>query len=287
MATEQTLQAGPQLTIVVVSYHSHKPIRANLTGILSMPEFNSIIVDNAATEDSNQKLSQLGTNASVISNGVNNGYGRAANIGIKRAGTPYVLLLNPDLKADVESVQKLLDHAREDTNSNTAIWAPATLWKDYQESGTAEAIQWVSGSAMLFNREKILKLGGFDENIFLFAEDTDLCQRIIQAGMGIILFHDILFEHDVGQSSPPSPETEYLKWWHFGWSQCYRMVKHGSVTLWRNPMRKQLSYRIHALLSLNPRKRLKWRAKADGAKAYRCGMPAFRVDGSPQMSRAG
>jgi len=284
MDTNQRSSSDMALTIIVVSYHSHKQIKDRLYALLSSPEFATIIVDNGATEESKTHLETLNLPATIISTGTNLGYGRAANLGLRQAETPFVLLLNPDLEATRTSVLELLRRANDEDFKNTAIHAPATLKRDYSEDAGPRKSNWVSGSAMLFHREKILRIGGFDENIFLFSEDTELCQRVIAANLEITLHPDILFEHQVGQSSPASPETEFLKWWHFGWSQCYRMTKHGEAGFWRQPIRKYLSYRLHALLATNPNKRLKWRAKAEGSLAFIRGTPAFRKDGSPQMS---
>jgi GT2 family glycosyltransferase len=284
MDTDQHPSPDGTLTIIVVSYHSHEQIKDGLSALLSSPEFAVIIVDNGATEESKTQLETLHLPATIISAGTNLGYGRAANLGLRQAKTSFVLLLNPDLEATRESVLELLRRAGNEDFKHTAIHAPATLKRDYSEGALPRKSNWVSGSAMLFDREKILRIGGFDENIFLFSEDTDLCHRVIAANLEITLHPDILFEHQVGRSSPPSPETEFLKWWHFGWSQCYRMTKHRKTGFWRQPIRKYLSYRLHALLATNPHKRRKWRAKAEGSLAFIRGIPAFRKDGSPQMS---
>jgi hypothetical protein len=75
-----------------------------------------------------------------------------------------------------------------------------------------------------------------------------------------------------------------MKWWHFGWSQCYRMTKHNQCTLWKNPRRKQFSYRLHSFTALSAARRTKWRAKADGALAFIRGEKAFDPAGTPQRS---
>lgn len=137
---------------------------------------------------------------------------------------------------------------------------------------------------MLFDVEKIRQIGLFDENIFLFSEETDLCERTIKAGYTIQICPDVFFDHLGGQSSTPAPEIEYMKWWHFGWSQCYRMTKHGHCTLWKNPFRKYISYQLHSWVAFPAERRKKWQAKADGAFAFMSGKKAFTESGSPQMS---
>jgi GT2 family glycosyltransferase len=155
--------------------------------------------------------------------------------------------------------------------------------KDFSHA-LPKSVDWVSGGAMLFDVEKIKQTGLFDENIFLFSEETDLCERTIKAGYSIRLCSDVFFEHLAGQSCPPSEKTEYMRWWHFGWSQCYRIVKNEHGTLFRNPQTKYAGYLIHSFTATSKAKRMKWKAKSDGALAYIRGEKAFRADGSPQFS---
>lgn len=270
-----------KLTIVIVSYRSHNIIRENLASFLDESDFRIIVIDNANEEELNL-LKLIHPRIEIYTPKTNLGYGRAANIGLNLSRTPYTLLLNPDLKTNGDDIKKLLRVAR--ASQNTAILAPATLSRDYAVHSQPEQVKWVSGSAMIFNTQIIKGMGGFDENIFLFAEDTDLCFRAIKSGFTILLCRNIHFPHKVGHSSPPNPETDYMKWWHFGWSQCYKITKHGTATFWLNPKRKYISYLLHAFVSTSSIKRRKWKAKADGALAFISGIKAFREDGTPQMS---
>ncbi|MFC1467967.1 glycosyltransferase family 2 protein [Verrucomicrobiota bacterium] len=270
------------LTIIIISYNSAGIINQCQKELLLSDRFQIVCVDNASPDGSGNKLRDQFPDVDVISLDKNIGYGRAANVGLRKADTPYALLLNPDLVTSPEDIQQLLEYAENDT-SNTAIWGPASLKKDFTGE-PPQSVKWVSGCAMLFDVEKIRKVGLFDENIFLFSEETDLCERTIAAGYEIKLCKDIYFDHLVGQASTPNPHVEYMKWWHFGWSQCYRMTKNGHCTWIRNPRRKLLTYRMHSFTSSSPEKRMKWKAKADGASAFIRGDKAFDEQGRPKMS---
>lgn len=270
------------LTVIFVTYNSYSVISNCLALLANDPTLRIIVVDNNSRDGTATQIKARFPGVEVIAQKQNLGYGRAANVVLRSTDTPYALLLNPDLTTTPGEIRKLLEHARGDT-FNTAIWGPATLRKDFTGE-PPQQVKWVSGSAMLFDMAKIKEVGLFDENIFLFSEETDLCERTIQAGYSITFCKDVFFDHLVGQASPFDPKIEYMKWWHFGWSQCYRMTKNGHTTLLRNPRRKQMTYRIHSLIATTPAKRLKWKAKADGALAYIHGEKAFRADGTPQMS---
>lgn len=270
------------LTIIFISFNSHLIISNCLEKLTNDPAFRIIVVDNHSTDGSAEQIRARFPTVEVIEQAQNIGYGRAANFVLRETATPYALLLNPDLTATPADIRKLLTHAENDT-CNTAIWGPATRKKDFA-NGAPQRVNWVSGSAMLFDVQKIKRVGYFDENIFLFSEDTDLCERTISAGYSILLCRDIFIEHLVGHASTFDPNVEYMKWWHFGWSQCYRMKKNATCTLYKNPNRKYITYRIHSIISTSRAKRMKWRAKADGALAFLRGEKAFKADGNPQMS---
>jgi len=270
------------LTVIFVTFNSFSVISNCLAQLIDDSSLKITVVDNKSSDDTPALIKARFPGVEVIAQKQNAGYGRAANVALRNADTPFALLLNPDLTTTPADIRKLWAYAKNDT-SNTAIWGPATLRKDFTGEPPA-LVEWVSGAAMLFDVDKIRRVGLFDENIFLFSEETDLCERTIKAGYSIKFCRDIFFDHLVGQASPFSPKIEYMKWWHFGWSQCYRMVKNGHSTRFRNPTRKYIVYRIHSFISLSGAKRMKWRAKADGSLAYIRGVKAFRADGTPQMS---
>jgi N-acetylglucosaminyl-diphospho-decaprenol L-rhamnosyltransferase len=271
-----------KLTVIFVTFNSYAVISNCLAQLVDDPSLKIIVVDNNSNDGTPSLIKADFPSVEVIAQKQNLGYGRAANVVLRNSDTPHALLLNPDLTTTPADIRKLWDYAENDA-SNTAIWGPATLSKDFTGE-PPEQVEWISGSAMLFDVAKIKQVGLFDENIFLFSEETDLCERTIRSGYTIKFCRSIFFNHLVGQGTASSPKIEYLKWWHFGWSQCYRMVKNGHVTYFRNPTIKHIVYRIHSVTSRTHAKRMKWRAKADGALAYIRGVKAFRADGTPQMS---
>ena len=270
------------LTVIIVSFNSAEVIRRCMTDFFNTCPHRILIIDNASPNGGLEGLSDRYPQLEILYLEKNNGYGRAANIGIRLTETPYALLLNPDIHLSTEKVRRMLAHIK-NSSKNTAIWAPAVRKNDHCDQ-PPRSVQAVHGSAMLFDVEKIRTTGLFDENIFLFSEETDLCKRVIENGYGIQLCPDILFDHLSGQSADSSRETEYMRWWHFGWSQCYRITKHGQCTPWNNPRRKYFSYTLHHLLTPCPARRRKWKAKADGVLAFINGKQAFDASGLPQMT---
>ncbi len=279
-----------QLTLIIVSFNSAGIIERCQKELLVSNKFSVLLIDNASPDGSAAQLKKMlplrqnsgQANVEIIELEQNIGYGRAANIGLRQVKTPYALLLNPDLKTSADQIEKLLDHALNDPD-NTAIWGPSTH-RSAAMDVPPQDVKWISGSAMLFDVEKVNDVGLFDENIFLFAEETDLCERTLATGYKIKLCRNVFFDHLLGQATPTTPAVEYMKSWHRGWRQCYRMTKNGHCTWARNPRRKLLVYRLHSIISTSRKKRMKWKAKADGAKGFLRGKKAFDEKGLPRMS---
>lgn len=270
------------LTIAIVSYNSHAIISTCLDELITSNEFPVIIVDNASPDGSGQKLKQRYPNVTVIQVEQNIGYGRAANRAIAAAETPYLFLINPDLKARCADVSALFGHMRKQS-PDVALMAPAVQQKDFVKKGIVEK-DWVIGAAMMFNLGALQKVGVFDENIFLFSEESDLCLRIRRAGMRILLDSDLYVEHLYRQSSTPSARIEYLKNWHFGWSRMYFYSKHDLATGKKSPYRVASRYLMKYLFATRADKRQAYRAKMLGTLAFIRGQSAFLPDGRPQCA---
>lgn len=271
------------LSIIIVSYNSQKILNQCLAPLIESGEYPIIIIDNASPDDIADKLKSRFPRAKTIALKQNIGYGRAANVGLEVVETPYALLINPDLKAGVGDVQQLLTHALNDS-TQTAIWGPASESNDHTEA-SPQTVKWISGCAMLFQMEKLRKIGLFDENIFLFFEETDLCERANASGFTIKQCNDIYFEHLLGQSSTPSPAIEQLKNWHFGWSSAYFHAKHKLIGKKTNPKRRLFSYRRKSIFNLNSSSRMKYKNRANGIRAFLRGEKAFDRQGLPAGSK--
>jgi N-acetylglucosaminyl-diphospho-decaprenol L-rhamnosyltransferase len=164
----------------------------------------------------------------------NHGFGHANNRGVMTCNARYILFLNPDtevLEGSFAELVRLMDDrpmvgligARQVTGEGrldtTIRYFPNALralgealsveripgrprWLGEREISpvaydTETACDWTSGSFMLVRREALESSGYFDEHFFMYADETDLCRRIKQAGWEIrhlpqmtILHHD-------------------------------------------------------------------------------------------------
>ncbi|HSR88567.1 MAG TPA: glycosyltransferase family 2 protein, partial [Pontiella sp.] len=270
------------VTLVIVSYNSCGIIKQCQDELLKSGAYRIIIIDNGSPDGSAERLQKEYPEVEVVALPQNIGYGRAANIGIEKTTTPYAYLLNPDLYATAEIIEKMLETAAE-YKGRAAIFSPAVKPVNYTQTGCREC-KWISGSSMLFDLEEMKEIGFFDEHIFLFSEESDLCLRTRKAGKKIVMNTDIYLKHLKGQACPSSPELIQLKGWHFGWSRAYYRAKHQMDHGEKSARRQILNYTYKALTSFDQTQRLKYKARAAGARAFLSGTPAFDSTGTPAQS---
>lgn len=249
--------------------------------LLGSGRYPIIVVDNASPDGSAQRIADQFPSVRVEKLRRNVGYGAAANVGIRASNTPYVLLLNPDLHAPLDVIDKLLVFASA-TGDDVAIVAPVTRPQDIEHQAAPRDVDWVLGAAMLFNVKAMASVGWFDENIFLFYEEKDLCLRVHNAGKRVVLVPYLCFKHLKASGSPRSNAIQHLKQWHVGWSSQYYFKKHNLAVGKRRPLRMLAEYLFRALTSLSAYKRKKFRARVKGVTAYLLGHSAFMNNGNPR-----
>ncbi|GJE26905.1 glycosyltransferase family 2 protein [Methylobacterium organophilum] len=232
------------LTAIVVA-HDSAEVLPDCLGALAREEIPAIVVDNASRDGSVAVARAHG--ARVIRNDRNEGYGRANNRGVRAAeGASHVLILNPDLVLQPGAAAALRAAAaawpdagllapRIHEPDGRFFYQPRSLLAPYLTNpkgvraypeGDACA-PFLSGACLMAERAFFLDLGGFDEAIFLFYEDDDLCRRVAEAGRALVHVHGAVALHGRGRSSAPEPGRVFRSRWHQAWSRAYVSRKYG------------------------------------------------------------
>ncbi len=282
-----------EVTIVTVTHNSGEILETFLSSLDF--NFNLIVVDNDSTDNTKTILKNLNhSKINLIFNKIGLGFGSAANIGISKSKTKYILLTNPDTKMDRLSIFKLYEAYKR--YPNAAIISP--LHKNSQGevhlptkpfffNGTRDSlnleniqgdcsVEHLSGAIMLVDKEKILKLGSFDENFFLYYEDDDLCIKSRKHGFENILVPDVTIEHIVGGSiGPPTLQNQWEKFVNMSYSRCYIEKKYfgnlSSRKLSLSIIVKSISKSLGHLITLQFKKILKDISHFYGAFIYLIG----------------
>jgi len=226
-----------KLSVIIVTWNSAADIEACIDSINFGSEFEVIVVDNASSDATRDKLSRY-HHLKLVPNAHNYGYARANNQGIRLATGEYVLLLNPDTKVELGALDTLAQYL--DAHPAVGAVAPRLVNPDgttqfsIRSFPTATSILWeLTGLARLFPRSRIFGrwkmkyfdyertseveqpmasclmtrravlelLGGMDEQFPIFFNDVDLSKRMADAGWKTAYLADARVVHRHGGST--------------------------------------------------------------------------------------
>ena len=244
------------ITFIIVSFKSSHIIEKCIKSINS--NIKIIIVENSENIHIKNYLENKFSNVEVIVAKENLGYGKGNNLGISKANTQYVFILNPDTTLEDNCLEELYK-AQLMLRDDFAILAPNFLNNygyflnknnDHRNQNLLE-VDYVKGFAMLINLKKVNFEKIFDENFFLFLEEIDLCKRIKNNGGKIFVVQESKVQHSAKKASGDSLNIELCRNWHWMWSLFYYNHKHfGVLTAYRVTIVKFISSVIKLFIAL-------------------------------------
>ena len=190
-----------RITVVLVARNSEKILP---TSLRSVARARRVILIDALSTDETIAVAQSNHNSiNVIKLVEDRGLGEGTNRGFSIAKTEYVLNINPDTKFSDNCIKQLVLTA--DANPNAAGIAPIltnsndkidlSVMGPWEKRHHAISIPpegpfctwFLTGAIVLWRLSIFQKIGGFDEDIFLYNEDTDLSIRAMQKGYPLII----------------------------------------------------------------------------------------------------
>lgn len=223
------------ISIIIVSYNTKDMLKNCIDSIFEYTHgvsYEIIVVDNNSSDGSKEMLQQCYPNVKKILNSENLGFAMANNVALSISHGEYILFLNSDTCIEYDVIPKL-KNIYEEINK-CGLLGCKLLSKDglAQQSYTIEfgllknflrqigimklyktlflrrrgtyRVDWVFGACMLIKRDIVLKLKGFDENIFMYGEDMDLCYRAKKLGYKVLYTNCEYIIHYGGASSKKS-----------------------------------------------------------------------------------
>ena len=164
--------------------------------------------------------------------------GAANNIGIKFAQTDYVLVINPDVTLNPNTLDEIFLASKKLTNFSILspissdinfpnYKLPKKIKKNDEFINPFKVIS-VDGFAMLLNKKKFVEDLFFDENFFMYLENDDLCKRVICDEGSIFIIPKAKINHVGASAVNPkfNEEVELSRNWHWIWSKFYFNKKH-------------------------------------------------------------
>ena len=218
------------ITILITSFKSDKIIRNCLNSING--QYQVILVENSDDFELKKNIEQEFSNVECILAGGNFGYGKANNIGLKKVKTKYALILNPDTTLDASTLENFFEAIKQ--VPGFAIMAPYVQEKKdenrkiYNKNYSPISVKNVKGFAMFLNMSEFQDIGFFDEKIFFYFEEIDLCKRLVNRNKKIYLVPSIKINHKGGKSHDETINRamELSRNWHWMWSTFYYHKKY-------------------------------------------------------------
>lgn len=227
------------VTIGIVTFKSEKVIFNCLKSIKNIKKI--IIFDNSNDTELKCKISKKYPNIKFIISKKNLGFGGGNNQILKKSKSKYVFLLSPDTILKKNCEHELLKQINK--IKDFSLIAPLAkennygFFKDSQKVTNKSffEVDYVKGFAMLFNLKKIRKRQLFDENIFLYLEEIDLCKRLRKKNHKIYICKSAKIVHIGAKSSNLGFEYDKCRNWHWMWSKVYYDRKHyGVIYVFKN-----------------------------------------------------
>jgi GT2 family glycosyltransferase len=196
------MQSGKtKVSVIIVNYDGISYIEACLRSVLaqSFPDFEVILVDNKSSDGSLEYVRRVFPDLLVVANEKNLGYTGGINSGISRAKGDYLAPLNVDTEVEENWLGAMVEFM--DANLGVGAATPKSLlYRDRRKIGVmglnihitglgfvrglnkqhsaspGEPFQvaGVSGCSFLIRREIVERLGGLNEDNFLYYDDVDL-----------------------------------------------------------------------------------------------------------------
>ncbi|MEZ5939314.1 MAG: glycosyltransferase family 2 protein [Hyphomonadaceae bacterium] len=205
---ETPLDAAPAVTVVVVNYNGGDYLRGCIASLAaqSFRDFEVILVDNASTDGSLERIAEAPPNLRIEPQTTNLGFAAANNLGARLGRGRWLALLNPDAEAAPDWLAELmraverrpdfrmaasLQIAMHDGNILDGAGDCYLGWGYAWRGGFGHPVSEAPGegecfapcgAAALYPREEFLAMGGFDERYFCYHEDVDIGFRLRLAG---------------------------------------------------------------------------------------------------------
>ena len=230
-----------QLSVIILNYNVRYFLEQCVCSVqkaLENIDAEIIVVDNNSSDASCLMMKQLFPQIKLIENKENLGFPKGNNIGVAQAKGEYICILNPDTVVAEDTFTKIINSKFQISNSQLGIigcklidgtgnflpeskrglptpyvaitkifglYKISNFFGKYYAQHLSEnqsgKVDVLVGAFMMMKRDLYLKVGGFDENCFMYSDDIDLSYMIQKLGMENFYFHETSVIHYKGEST--------------------------------------------------------------------------------------
>lgn len=226
------------LSIVILHFNTPDLIKKCIESIFEFEKenlvkknINIIIGDNNSEPENFEKVKSIVSkfeNVSLVKNSSNYGFGKGCNMIAKDLHSDYLLFLNSDANLKKTGLLSMINYLEE--NKKVGVLGGKMINPDGSVQKSAgkfynifnfilmifggekfgllrsspskiSRVDWVSGGFMVISKNIFEKVGGFDENLFMYMEDMELCYRLRKQKIDTYFFPEVVVEHATHGSS--------------------------------------------------------------------------------------
>ncbi|MCF6320090.1 MAG: glycosyltransferase [Proteobacteria bacterium] len=235
------------VSIIIVNYKSWKALKKCLSSIndiyFNSIQFEVIIVDNFSDDGIIAEFSESFPRFKFLINTNNNGFSHACNIGSRFSNGKFLLFLNPDTLTTKDTLKTLYVTALNNpelkliscnkvnskgklekinkpfpsltklfgvTRALLSNWGSHTTKTFGKSNKDLTYCSWLSGSLILMSRHWYNKLGGWNEDYWLYYEDVDLSKRTEKLQGKIAIINNLSIIHNHGGATRINTKTKGL-----------------------------------------------------------------------------
>lgn len=238
MSSKKKDTKNPILSIIYVHYNTPELLEKSIDSVkkYTTVNFEIIVIDNNSKKQISKNIHKQ-KNIKIVNNSKNIGFGKAVNQAASIARGKYLLLLNPDTIVKKSSISKLvlslsksnnigavsprLVNEKEETLHSISNFPTATsalvsftllnkipllnkignrYWLKNFDYNSSQSVESLPGACILIKKTAFKKIQGFDENIFMYFEETDLSKRLRNTGYTLRYVHDAEVFHSGSKS---------------------------------------------------------------------------------------
>ncbi len=228
-------------SIVLYNNDKYVLLKAIVSFLNTRLDVKLFLIDNSPTDD--LKNISNDHRIEYYHNPTNPGFGAAHNIAIRKAiklGAEYHLVLNPDVYFEGGTIEKIVEYIT--LNPEVGNLMPKVVYPDgtlqllckllptpydwigrrfnpfkkmidrrneifelrFTGYNQIMEVPYLSGCFMFLRLSAIKETGFFDEGIFMYGEETDLCRRLITKKYKTVFYPNVTITHEFAKGSHKS-----------------------------------------------------------------------------------
>ena len=211
-----------KLDIVFVTYNSEKWIKKCINSILEsdidLKKISLLFCDNNSSDQTVFLLSQFKETYErefaqflIYESKKNLGFGRGNNKAAKLSSSDYILFLNIDTEIQKDTLSKL-EVEIEKSIDEVGAWELRQMPYEHPKyyDPYTKYTSWASGACLVIRRDIFKKIKGFDNLLFMYAEDVEISWRIRKKGYKIKYLANVPITHYSYETPNEFKRTQYI-----------------------------------------------------------------------------